>query len=154
VTDQEPPWDLIDLDAAKRLVLAGRPVEASARTADGACAVAVARDDASGWFLVVAVDGPAQEATVVALLAPDDPHVQLAGSIAPAKGVGPRIHYGVARTSEGAGLRLRRGSGEWIHGAADPATGWALVCYPTDDFFDPVRIEISTANGAWEPLAV
>ncbi|MBD3779113.1 MAG: hypothetical protein IE923_07590 [Micrococcales bacterium] len=156
MTVNDPPWDRIDLEEAARLGLAEADtpgVVARARTADGSSSITLTTDAQTGWHALVLSDLSAARVTVAALLDPDEARVRLSGSIAPRPSEGPRVHYAVARTTEHLEVRVGSEDGHWEVGAASTVSGWALTCLRAEEFLDPVRTEISTPDGRWEPFS-
>lgn len=152
-TSNEPPWDLIDLDAAKRAVTANGPTTAIAHRTGSGCAVSVTRDARSGWYVVVAVGDRADVPTVVELLPPDETRARLAGSIAPEEDSGPRLHYAVARNPDPTELRIQSGGGPWNSGSLNSETGWSAVCLRTEVFSEAVSVEMKSEAGTWESIS-
>lgn len=156
MTTHDPPWDRIDLDEAARLGLAeagAQGVVARARTAEGSTSITLTTDARTGWHALVLSDLDAARVTVAALLAPDEARVQLSGSVALRPDAGPRLHYAVARTARRAAVRVGTADGHWEVGTPSTGSGWALACFRAEEFLEPVRAEISTPDGRWEPFS-
>jgi len=147
-----PDWDAIDLSAARRVATRadGTHADGLVTTAQAAgCVLALVRDEATRW-LVVVVTNTASGATFVPTVIDPSEETRMLGSVAPAHGVGPRLHYALAKAGSVGGLRIREPGGHWNTCNVE-GSEWAAVCLAQDDFFAEPQVELLD-NDAWGEL--
>jgi hypothetical protein len=147
-----PDWDAMDFSAARELALSGGQVGASivARDRSGDCALALVADARTGWLVIVLSDEGTGESFLAGVLDPAEAETRMRGSVAPADGQGPRLHYALARAESVRGLRMREPETVWGVREAN-SEGWAGACMSFDDFDTLPQVEI-LEEGAWSPL--
>ncbi|NUU15830.1 hypothetical protein HP550_01015 [Cellulomonas humilata] len=147
-----PDWDAIDLLAARRVAAGAGTTHAAGLviTAQAAgCALALVRDEATGW-LVVVVTNTSSGATFVPTVIDPSEETRMLGSVAPAHGVGPRLHYALAKAKSVGGIRVRVTGGQWTTCNVERSE-WAAICLAQDDFFAILHVELLD-DDAWDRL--
>ncbi|WP_315095008.1 hypothetical protein [uncultured Cellulomonas sp.] len=146
-----PDWNLIDLRSAPARARADgdQDLHLAARHESKGCKVALVADEPTGWLVVVITNTGTGESFIPSVVAPEGDE-RMRGSVAPAHGQGPRIHYAIARGAPILGVRVRGAAEQWTSVAVEP-NGWAVISWSSDDFFEVPLIEVLEAD-AWVEL--
>ncbi|WP_146925376.1 hypothetical protein [Cellulomonas xylanilytica] len=142
-----PDWDAMDFSAARRLAASGARVGSSliAQDRTGAGALALVRDERTGWLVIVLTDLLTGQSFIPTVVDAAETETRLQGSVAATDG--PTLHYVVARAESVESLRMRVPDRVWAVHEAN-AEGWAVGCLSIDDSSTCPRVEI-LAGGVW-----
>ncbi len=135
-----PDWDAIDCLAARASAADPDTADLVAGDRTPGCALALIADKATGWLLVVVADPVTGESFIPQVVGPDD-ETRLRGSVAPAYGQGPRLHYALAHAPGIRGLRARAPGETWRVRLVSPS-GWAAICLALEDFSVPLEVAV------------